>query len=72
MAGLGFFDMARQDLGFGLRTFRRAPTFTLVVIATLYDILSDWRDATRRLFGRKPSHERETVRLASNPGSGSV
>jgi HAE1 family hydrophobic/amphiphilic exporter-1 len=38
---------------------------TLVVIPTFYDILSDWRDATRRLFGRKPSHERETVRLAS-------
>jgi HAE1 family hydrophobic/amphiphilic exporter-1 len=38
---------------------------TLIVIPTFYDILSDWRDATRRLFGRKESSHRETVRLAS-------
>jgi HAE1 family hydrophobic/amphiphilic exporter-1 len=38
---------------------------TLVVIPTFYDILSDWRDATRRFFGRKQSSPRETVRLAS-------
>jgi putative ABC transport system permease protein len=35
MAGLGFLDMARQDLGFAVRTFRRAPAFTLVAIVTL-------------------------------------
>jgi predicted permease len=35
MTGLSAFDMARQDLGFALRTFRRAPAFTLVAIVTL-------------------------------------
>jgi HAE1 family hydrophobic/amphiphilic exporter-1 len=38
---------------------------TLIVIPTFYDILADWRDATRRLFGRKESKRSETVRLAS-------
>ena len=35
MTGLSAFDMARQDLAFALRTFRRAPAFTLVAILTL-------------------------------------
>jgi predicted permease len=35
MAGLGFFDTARQDLRFALRTFRRTPGFTAVVVLTL-------------------------------------
>jgi HAE1 family hydrophobic/amphiphilic exporter-1 len=42
---------------------------TLLVIPTFYDILSGWRDRTRRLFGReKPAHKeaaRQPVRLAS-------
>jgi predicted permease len=35
MAGLGFFDTAEQDVKFALRSFRRAPGFTLVAILTL-------------------------------------
>ena len=30
MAGLGFFDTAEQDVKFAIRSFRRAPGFTLV------------------------------------------
>ena len=35
MTSLGFFDLARQDLRFALRTFRRTPGFTAVAIITL-------------------------------------
>src|SRR6266576_6648918 len=35
MSGLGFFDMARQDLRFAARTLRRAAGFTAVAIFTL-------------------------------------
>jgi len=35
MAGLGFFDVMRQDVSFALRSFRRTPAFCAVVIATL-------------------------------------
>ncbi len=35
MTGLGFTDMARQDIRFALRTFRRAVPFTVVAILTL-------------------------------------
>ncbi|NOT07301.1 MAG: ABC transporter permease [Gemmatimonadales bacterium] len=35
MAGLGFFDMARQDVRFALRSFARTPGFTAVAVATL-------------------------------------
>jgi hydrophobic/amphiphilic exporter-1 (mainly G- bacteria), HAE1 family len=40
---------------------------TLLVIPTFYDILSGWRDAVRRLFGRerRRHEERRAVRLAS-------
>src|SRR5437868_13933822 len=34
MAGLGFFDMAQQDLRFALRSFRRTPAFTLIAVFT--------------------------------------
>jgi len=35
MAGLSWLDVTRQDLGFALRSLRRTPGFTLVVILTL-------------------------------------
>jgi predicted permease len=35
MAGLGLFDMARQDVRFALRSFLRTPGFTLVAVLTL-------------------------------------
>jgi len=35
MTGLGFADMARQDIRFALRTFRRTLTFTAVAVLTL-------------------------------------
>jgi putative ABC transport system permease protein len=35
MAGLGFFDVVRQDARFALRSFRRAPVFTAVAVLTL-------------------------------------
>ena len=35
MAGLGFFDTAEQDVKFAIRSFRRAPGFTLVAVLTL-------------------------------------
>src|SRR5918997_6280485 len=35
MSGLGFFDMARQDVRFALRTFRHAPGFTTVAVLTI-------------------------------------
>jgi predicted permease len=34
-AGLAFFDVLAQDVRFALRSFRRTPTFTAVVVATL-------------------------------------
>ena len=35
MAGLGFLDTTEQDVKFALRSFRRAPGFTLVAMLTL-------------------------------------
>ena len=35
MTGLGFFDMAKQDIRFALRTFRRTLPFTAVAVLTL-------------------------------------
>src|SRR5688500_5653435 len=33
--GLGFFDMAKQDVRFALRSFRHAPAFTAVAVLTI-------------------------------------
>ncbi|HET7621625.1 MAG TPA: ABC transporter permease [Gemmatimonadaceae bacterium] len=35
MAGLGFFDVAAQDVRFAMRSFRRSPAFTAVAVLTL-------------------------------------
>src|SRR5688572_4495077 len=35
MSGLGFFDMAKQDVRFALRTFRNTPGFTAVAVLTI-------------------------------------
>ena len=35
MSGLGFLDMARQDIRFALRTFLHAPAFTAVAVLTI-------------------------------------
>ena len=35
MAGLGFLEVARQDLRFAIRSFRRTPAFTAVAVLTL-------------------------------------
>ncbi len=35
MSGLGFLDMAKQDVRFALRTFRHAPSFTAVAVLTI-------------------------------------
>src|SRR5215831_18986455 len=35
MSGLGFFDMLRQDVRFGFRTFRQSKGFTLVAVSTI-------------------------------------
>jgi putative ABC transport system permease protein len=35
MSGLGFLDMAKQDVRFALRTFRHAPAFTAVAVLTI-------------------------------------
>src|SRR5690349_24052092 len=35
MTGLGFFDTARQDIRFALRTFKHAPGFTAVAGLTI-------------------------------------
>lgn len=35
MAGLGFWDVLRQDTSFAFRSFRRTPAFSAVVIGTL-------------------------------------
>jgi predicted permease len=35
VSGLAFFDVLAQDVRFALRSFRRTPTFTAVVVATL-------------------------------------
>jgi putative ABC transport system permease protein len=35
MTGLGFLDMAKQDVSFALRTFRHSPSFTAVAVLTI-------------------------------------
>ena len=35
MSGLGFFDMAKQDVRFALRTFSHAPSFSAVAVLTI-------------------------------------